>query len=284
MSGKTGWAAVAAVLIGVVAAVTIQIAKRQGAGKARFDGAFAASVPTNGVLLLTFDDPNVPNWVNAIPLFAKYDARASFFPCGELDDASLRGLAQLKAAGHTVGIHTLHHRNARDIDGATYLKEEVQPQLDAYASIRHVVRAMAYPNNRHTPEMDDYLMAHTAIRHFRTGHVVRYDPQAKYEKPDLVATDEVFFSVKDLPRRRVLPGIGIGEAYRTDIKEILACIRRAARRNEVLVTFSHDIAPNAPSIHMKTEWLEKILATAREEGLQILGFDDLPDPTLDGRP
>ena len=240
---------------------------------------FAANTPTNGVLLLTFDDPNITNWVNAISLFAKYNAHASFFPCGELDDASLQGLAQLKAAGHTVGIHTLHHRDAKNIDGATYLKEEVQPQLDAYAKIHHTVRAMAYPNNRHTPEMDAFLIAHTSIRHFRTGHVVKYDPQAKYEKPDLVATDEVFFPVKDLPRRNVLPGIGIGEAYRTDINEILACIRRAAKNNEVLVTFSHNIASNAPSIHMKTEWLEKILALAHAEGLQILGFDDLPDPT-----
>ncbi len=240
---------------------------------------FAASTPTNGVLLLTFDDPHATSWANAIPLFAKYNAHASFFPNGELDAAALQSLAQLKTAGHTVGIHTLHHRDAKNIDGATYLKEEVQPQLDAYAQINHTVRAMAYPNNIHTPEMDAFLLAHTAIRHFRAGHVVKYDPQAKYEKPDLVATDEVFFPVENLPRRRVLQGIGIGEAYRTDIKEILACIRRAAKRNEVLVTFSHNIAPNAPSIHMKTEWLEKILATAHEEGLQILGFDDLPDPT-----
>ena len=51
---------------------------------------------------------------------------------------------------------------------------------------------------------------------------------------------------------------------------------RVRVRREVISITSHDIAPNAQFIHMKTEWLEKILAYAQEIGLPVLGFDELP--------
>lgn len=232
-----------------------------------------------GVLLLTFDDPNYDRWAEAIPLFEKYGAHASFFPHRELDAHALEQLAKLKAAGHTVGIHTMNHGDAAAAfaagKGDEYIEREVRPQLESYAKIGHVVRSMAYPNNRHNAASDEALAAKCGIRHFRAGHVVRYDPDRKYPKANLVRTDEVFFSAAELPKKRVLEGIGIGESYRTDIDEIVACINRAADRNEVLVTYSHDIRPDAKNINMKTEWLERILATAKARGMRIIGFDEI---------
>ena len=66
-----------------------------------------------------------------------------------------------------------------------------------------------------------------------------------------------------------------GEAYHTDIEDILKCVRRCAERNEAFVLTSHGIHPDAKHIHMKTEWLERILATAKECGVPCLGFDEL---------
>ena len=65
------------------------------------------------------------------------------------------------------------------------------------------------------------------------------------------------------------------EAYHTDIEDILKCIRLCAERNEAFVLASHGIHHDAKHIHMKTEWLERILATASECGVQCLGFDEL---------
>ena len=235
----------------------------------------------NGVLLLTFDDPNYDRWVEVIPLFEKYGAHASFFPHRQLDDHALAQMKKLKDAGHTVGIHTLNHGDACTAwetgKGDEYIAREVKPQLEAYAKIGHAVRAMAYPNNRHNAASDAALAEKCGIRHFRAGHVVRYDPKHQYPKPDLVRTDEVFFPAADLPDKTVLEGIGIGEAYRTDIDEIVACINRAADRDEVLVTYSHDIRPDAKTISMKTEWLERILETAHARGMRIIGFDEIDD-------
>lgn len=239
-----------------------------------------ASPPTGrGVLMLTFDDANYDRWVEVMPLFAKYGAHASFFPNGPLDAHALMQLKKLKDAGHTVGVHTLHHADAvaavekgQDVD---YVANEVKPQLAAYAEIGHTVRAMAYPNNRRNDATDALLAESCGIRRFRAGHVVRYDPQGKYPRPDLVYSEEAFFPAAELSRKTVFAGIGLGEAYRTDIDEIIACVKRVAKRNEVLVTFSHDIRLNAKTINMKTEWLERILSEAHACGLRIIGFDEV---------
>lgn len=242
-------------------------------------GCFSPFRGGNGVLLLTFDDPNYDRWVAAMPIFERYGAHASFFPNGGLDDHALARLKKLKDAGHTVGIHTVGHGDARAAwesgKGDDYIAREVKPQLDAYARIGHKVRAMAYPNNRHNAASDAGLAEKCGIRRFRAGHVVRYDPKRQYPKPDLVRTDEVFFPAAELSGKTVLEGIGIGESYRTDIDEIIACINRAADRDEVLVTYSHDIRPDAKTISMKTEWLERILEAAHARGMRIIGFDEI---------
>ena len=56
---------------------------------------------------LTFDDRDVAGWVEAIPIFEKYDARATFFVTrfDQLSDEQVDGLRTLREAGHTIGCH-----------------------------------------------------------------------------------------------------------------------------------------------------------------------------------
>ncbi|MBR2982488.1 MAG: hypothetical protein IKC80_04580, partial [Kiritimatiellae bacterium] len=56
---------------------------------------------------------------------------------------------------------------------------------------------------------------------------------------------------------------------------LCAGLRRAAARGETVVFFSHDISENPNGIGMRLDWLKQILSTARTEGMDILGFDDL---------
>ena len=83
------------------------------------------------------------------------------------------------------------------------------------------------------------------------------------------------FPTRELPRRRVMGGVGVGPYYNTDIEDICRGIRRAAERDEVFVLYSHDICENPNKVSMHTEWLEKILATARECGVDVKGFKEL---------
>ena len=256
------------------------------AGLAALVGGCASFRGGNGVLLLTFDDPNYDRWVRYIPLFEKYGAHVSFFPYGHLEGEALEKMALLRKAGHTVGTHTLEHVNLPD-----YLKshgeeefwdKQIEPHLRSYAKAGIRVMSFAYPNGRRTKETDEMLLRH-GIRRIRgcgdgVHRVTFYDAdgsRADEWKP-IADNDYAFNPIEGLADTKVLFGATVGEAYHTDIDDLCAAIRRAARENKVLQLTSHDIAPDAKHINMKAEWLERILATAREEGVRMLGYDELP--------
>ena len=134
------------------------------AAAAMFLTAFAAALPpewttpTNGVLLLTFDDANYDNWLAATNLFARYGARATFCPYGSLTADKLAKMMLLKDRGHTIGCHTVDHVNTDGVtDPAAWCSAQVEPQVAAYASVGHTARTLAYPNNKHTQAIDDYI-------------------------------------------------------------------------------------------------------------------------------
>ena len=236
-----------------------------------------------GVLLLSFDDKNFAGWEAAAPIFAKYGAHATFFVSGDLPQEAVRSLKHLSEKGHSIGLHGLNHLNA---DAAVvergadrYFAEEVWPQMDRARKCYVPFESFAYPNCRRSDETDALFRA-KGFEHVRGGvkGATPYDPDGvkQADRKPLVTNDAVFFPASDLPNRFRIDTIIVGEAYHTDIDEICACVRRAAERKEVLSITSHDIAPDAKHIHMKTAWLEKILATASECGLAVIGFDELP--------
>ena len=138
--------------------------------------------------------------------------------------------------------------------------------------------SFAYPNCRRSDETDA-LFREKGFEHVRGGvkGATPYDPDGvkQDDRNPLVTNDAVFFPASDLPNRFRIDTIIVGEAYHTDIEDILKCVRRCAERDEVFVLTSHGIHPDAKHIHMKTEWLERILSTAKECGVPCLGFDEL---------
>jgi len=255
---------------------------RQDRSKIRIADCRPLPFGSTGVLLLSFDDRNFADWARAIPLFAKYGAHATFFVSGEFDAAAVRTAKRLLAAGHAVGLHGQNHANAPEAMAALgkdgYWQSEfatVKRQCDvAYVP----VWTFAYPNCRHDDASDAFLLG--KFDRLRAGlkGVRPYDPKGEKRatlRP--LATDErVFFPVADLPNRRVLEPVLLGEAYNTDIDDVVACIRRAGERKETLVFASHGIHPNAKGINMKTEWMEKILAAAQESGVAVLSYEKVP--------
>ena len=235
-----------------------------------------------GVLVLSFDDRNFNDWVTALPLFEKYGAHATFFVCGPIDGEAVRVMKRLSEAGHSVGLHGLRHANADEAiakKGADlYYKEEIEPQREACRVAYIPIKSFAYPNCRRSDETD-VLFKRRGFAHVRGGHkgVAPYDPKGEKQeglKP-IHTVDRAFFPSSESPVRFRLDTVIAGEAYHTDIEDILKCIRRCAERKEAFVLTSHGISPNAKGINMKTEWLERILATARECGVAVLGFDEL---------
>ena len=104
-----------------------------------------------------------------------------------------------------------------------------------------------------------------------------YDPKGEKQeglKP-IHTVDRAFLPAATAGAQFRLDTVIAGEAYHTDIEDILKCIRRCAERKEAFVLTSHGISPDAKGINMKTEWLERILATAKECGVRVVGFDEL---------
>ena len=235
-----------------------------------------------GVLALCFDDRNFEDWERAIPLFAKYGAHATFFVSGEFTPDAVRASKKLLEAGHSIGLHGLNHRDVPELiaqKGAdAYFAAEID-RPKRQCDVAYIpVRSFAYPNNRRDDETDKVLERRFARLRAGIPGVRPYDPRGEKrgELMPLVSDERVFFPVAELPRRRVLGGVILGEAYATDIDDVVACVKRAGARKEALVFTSHGIRPDAKHIHMKTEWLEKILAAAKEADVAVLAFDEIP--------
>ncbi|MBQ3290139.1 MAG: polysaccharide deacetylase family protein [Kiritimatiellae bacterium] len=247
----------------------------------RFENCRPSDKPT-GTLLLSFDDRNLDDWTKALPIFDKYGAHVTFFVCGEIDSTTVKALKNLRAHGHSIGLHGLRHANANEAiaakGAARFFDEEIAPQFDRMRVAWIPITSYAYPNCRFSEE-SDALFKSRGFAHVRGGHkgVAPFDPKGEKQeglKP-IHTVDRVFFPASELSSRFRLDTVIAGEAYHTDIEDLLACIRRCAERKEVFVLTSHGIRPDAKSINMKTEWLERILETAKECGVAVVGFDEI---------
>ena len=219
----------------------------------------------DGLLVLTFDDRNFEDWLNAMPLFEKYGAHATFFVSGPIDGDAVRTMKRLSEAGHSVGLHGLNHAKADEEiaakGAALFYKDEIEQQMLSCRVAHIPVTSYSYPYCSRTDETDA-LFKQWGFSHVRGAHIPVSAPGTSLSE----AGSSVPFRIDSA---------FAGEEYNTDIEEIKACIRKAAADKEVFVLSSHGISPDAKGNNMKTEWLEQILATAKECGLRAVGFDDL---------
>lgn len=123
------------------------------------------ATPTPGILL-SFDDAAIASWVFGLDLFARYDAKVTFFVSyfPTLSDDEVDALRQLAAAGHAIESHSIRHLRAplyveqRGLDA--YVREEALPSIDALERAGFDVTAYAYPYGARTQELDDALLQH----------------------------------------------------------------------------------------------------------------------------
>ena len=239
--------------------------------------------PMHGVLCLTFDDSHFESWRSALPVFERRGAKASFYAAGAMDDRQVEELRNLRAHGHTIGLHTVSHANApaeTNVEAcARWAEREVAPQWTRLKAEGLPVYAFAYPNNRHTQAMDDYLAGHFGFTHFRAGAKVKYAFKGEVDADTIqrfATVEDAFKPVEWCFWKPVMNGIGIGSVYCYSRENVFQALRRVAERNEMVTFFSHSIKPgNTDWVGMRTDWLEEILTEAERLGVAVLGFDDL---------
>ena len=231
-----------------------------------------ATVKTRGVLCLTFDDRNFDSWVRCIPLFEKYDAHATFFVCGPIDVRAEKCMRRLSEAGHSIGLHGLHHSNAlKDIaklGEERYLRKEILPQLSVCRKKGLSVRSFAYPYSARSQQSDALLLRY--FDRLRGGFGKVGDKSWGEWTPP--------FPVNEAPSNRVMMAMA-GTKPRDAPKRIAAMMPQIAASNVVFSAYAHDIEANGAKHsrnNITEEDLEMVLAAAKVSGVAIVGFDELP--------
>lgn len=234
------------------------------------------ALPGPGVLL-TFDDAHVDEWVVALPLFARYQARVTFFVTrfDTLSPAQIAGLRTLEEAGHTIGCHGLRHRKAAEYVAEhgmeNYLDAEITPALAQMEAAGFVPRSFAYPSSNNDHATDGELLK--TFRYLRTGTGVR-------EGERLAQMDRLFTATIAFSAPRCLTGKGvdrIGYPGNEDaLAQLFEAMERAAERGELLTLYAHGIAAEGKHHHIQPATLEKILAHGQALGLRFYAFDELP--------
>lgn len=223
---------------------------------------------TRGIVFFTFDDRNFDGWINAIPLFEKYNAHATFMVMGEIDEHAAAVMKTLQAHGHSPGLHTLSHPNAPTDGGMEeYFQTQVQPQLDGCKTSGLTVQNFAYPNNFRTDDTDRFMLQH--FRKLRAGC-------GRTNDLDLTRHAPLFRSIDSLKTDHLMRGAGIGRYYNSSVEMLCRVLHRVAEENLAVVFFSHNIAPDAQHVHMPTNTLETCLKLAQDLGIRAAGFDEIP--------
>ncbi len=139
-------------------------------------------------VMLSFDDEPIDSWVAALPMFKEQNARVTFFVRGKTSiDLKLakQRLTPLVAAGHSLGVHTWHHRRAPEEfeqDPQAYLRDEVQkPRTVLETLLGHPVVAFAYPHGNRSADTDAAL---TERFHLVRGFVTRAEFTTERELTD----------------------------------------------------------------------------------------------------
>lgn len=224
---------------------------------------FLSAQEKRGALALTFDDYHGPRWLKADTIFKKYNAHATFFIVGNLSKEKLSTMKKLQKAGHSIGLHSLRHRDAYTPKTGkqykNYFEKEVKAQYTLCQKEKIHITSFAYPNNRRNEASDKEMFAH--FDYLRAG----------LGKPRKM----LYYPLNALKKKMVLGGKGLGKYYKTNPAEIKKIMEKAAETNSLIVFFSHDIRPNAPGISMPTELLEELLAHAVKLNMNIVGFNEI---------
>ena len=223
----------------------------------------------NGTLCLTFDDIYLSSWLQAMPLFAKYNAHATFFISRKIDGKNVEQLKQLQASGHTIGLHGINHRRAVDYmkkHGAeVYTQNEIMPQLEVCRKNNIKIRAFAYPYSQNSAETDREL--------FKTFDFLRTNCSAVRKSGVLLAQVDGCF-VKNVKSKQLFYGFPSSGNF--NMQEVKDAMERAAKENSVLVFYAHDITHKMqPKNHITFSQLESLLQHARKLNMRICGMNEL---------
>ena len=222
-------------------------------------------------VLLTFDDHFVDQWVAAMPVFERYNAKATFFITGfdKLTKEQIDGIKKLNAAGHTIGCHSLRHKKAvdyvKEFSLEQYWLDDVEPAVRLMTDSGLPPSCFAYPSSQNDTRTDGMLLKH--FSHLRSGV-----PFSKAQS--------IFVPVDQIRNKGCLYGTSIDSNNKNiTLEDIYSLMDKAKAENKCIVFYGHNIAAESDKHHTSPERLENILRYGQKIGLEFIGFDQIKKDT-----
>lgn len=223
---------------------------------ARYLGTRPTHVTTDkGVLSLSFDDFPKSAWEVAGPILKDHGISATYYVAGGLCDGinigkvqfSERDLQAVHEAGHEIGCHTFSHASVLRLS-PQQLRDDLQRNAAWVAQKLGGYRMthFAYPYG-------DVSVAAKAVigQHFTLGRSVR----------DGINTGRA--------DRNNLKAIGL-ESRRLPQYDLEALMAQTAQDKGWLIAYGHDVEDDPTPYGCTAQDLVRVIATARQEGLDIL--------------
>lgn len=232
--------------------------------------------PQNGKLVLTFDDHYYKDWVAALPIFERYNAKVTFFisryedflHCATCQHIR-NDLNAILMSGHSVEFHGLHHVDAvnyvRDLGLSSYLDYEIIPGLELMHSDGLNVSTMAMPFGSTSSSINVALAPHVRkIRGFIGGNA----------KPESIIKG-LNQSISNGKSSYVLSQ-SIDRPYFM-LTAIMDAMDKAQKNGQFLVLTSHRIMSKCEAVYCISQRnLESVLDYAQSIGMEFATFDELP--------
>lgn len=115
-------------------------------------------------IAMTFDDSYYNEWIEMLPIFEKYNARATFFISlryPQYDSQCREKILKLYNAGNEIGVHTVTHQHLSDYLRAhslhDYYKTEIVPEIKFLNSLGINPTSFSYPYGEQNAESNKYL-------------------------------------------------------------------------------------------------------------------------------
>ncbi|MCC4293242.1 polysaccharide deacetylase family protein [Brevundimonas aurantiaca] len=210
--------------------------------------------PPRGVLSLSFDDIPASAWLEAGPVLAQHEVKATYYVCGglaggrnlDLPQFEAEHLQALHAAGHEVGCHTYEHVSTlrlspAELDASLARNAAwVSERLDGYR-----MQTFAYP-------FGDCALGSKAVieRRFLCGRGVR----------DGINTGRV--------DRNLVQAIGL-ESRRLPGYDLEQLVADTAASRGWLIAYGHDVSDAPTPYGCRPEDIDRLIGIAKAAGLDI---------------
>jgi peptidoglycan/xylan/chitin deacetylase (PgdA/CDA1 family) len=218
-------------------------------------------------ICLSFDDRNLEQWVDILPLLKENDAKVTFFLNGveTLNSAEKSMINQIRDEGHDIQAHGEHHFSMNSyISGEglfSYLKEEIDGHLECFEALGISPTVFAYPFGEKNHYIDLFLW-----RKFSATRNVAS------KRGDLDQMDEIFYRISEA--RFHFFSLAIDDSEAVSDAQLAMAVRRAQQNDEVLLVHAHEIGEER-NLGISRNRLKWLLETGRKSGLKHYTYAEL---------